>query len=209
MPTTIRGGTAIALKLLGAAWLLTAGGCSWPGAAPPAVVDAHLPAKIAHPKSLVDYNYAGADRLAEQARPLRADLSPVLVASLFDIRNLTKTTPFGVIAAQEIGARLVQHGFIVVEPRTRATFTLSKGDGAQPPSDSGLAEDQQHIRAKSLDAASYLVGTYAETAEGAVVNVKLVRLTDNAVLAANDYAIPLEDDARYYLFGPDASGPSQ
>jgi TolB-like protein len=132
--------------------------------------------------SYIQYTYNGADAIAVQVRS--AVVSPVLVASLANVDQLDKSSIFGKISSDEIGSRLSQRGFLVVEARMRDVFVVKPGGEFM------LSNEIRKI-AEQQKAYSVLVGTYADLGSQALVSLKLIRISDSAVLAASDYVVPM------------------
>jgi TolB-like protein len=146
------------------------------------------------PRSVVDYNYIGADAIAAEIRGNPMSAGPVLIASLANIDKLESSSTFGRISADEIGSRLSQHGFLVVEPRMRTTFVVRQGGEF-------MLSDEVKLLAKEQKAASVLVGTYADSGTEVLVSLRLIRVADSFIIASSDYSVPMQNQMHEALIG--------
>ncbi len=151
------------------------------------------PTQIA-PRTVVDYNYLGADAIAAEIGPNPAVAGPVLIASLANIDKLDSSSTFGRISADEIGSRLAQRRFFVVEARMRNAFVIQPGGQF-------MLSDEVKLIAKQQKAASVLVGTYADSGSQALVSIRLIRVADSVVVASSDYSVPMDNFTHAALLG--------
>ena len=83
--------------------------------------------------SLVDVSYAIVEKLEGN---LKAPISPndtIIVASFVDVNNLTVSSPFGRIMAEQVGSRLAQKGYKVIELKLRQnSIFIEKEKGVHP-----------------------------------------------------------------------------
>ncbi len=143
--------------------------------------------------SMVDFNYAGADAIAAQVGRGSSELGSVLIASLVNVDRLDSSSTFGRISADEVGSRLAQRGFQVLEARMRSTFVVQ-------PSGQFMLSDELKIIAKQQKASSVLVGTYADSGSHVLVSLKLVRVADSLIIGSSDYIVPLDISTHNQLF---------
>ncbi len=137
-------------------------------------------------ENLVRSSYNATDMLLRSVKT--SDVSarhPILVTSLVDINNLSKSSTFGRMVSEQISSRLVQQGYKVKElkMRTDSVFVQeTKGEFL-------LSRALQNISVQH-NAHVVVVGTYAKASKEAVyVNVKLVRAQDGVILSAYDYRV--------------------
>lgn len=147
-------------------------------------------APVLHSNSLTDASIGAADRLAEQMHSgLDRPGGRVVVTSLLPVTTLTISTPFGQATAEQIGARLAQRGYDVVEIRlTNAIGINERGEFA-------LSRDARAI-AQGHNAAAIVTGTYAIGADTVYVTVRAVAVDTSSVLAAQTYTLPLTPDIK-------------
>jgi TolB-like protein len=140
-------------------------------------------------KDIVTVSYAATDRLMNgSADPIDRN-RPILVTSIADINSLEQSSGFGLIVAEQIGSRLSQLGYTVVESKLRGTLAIN-GNG-----EFMLSRDARKLAA-AHDAQAVVTGSYAAGQDSAVVSLKLIRLTDAKVLAAFDYSMPMGPNTR-------------
>src|SRR5689334_15629201 len=129
-------------------------------------------------------SYAATDRLMNEAAVAIDRNKPILVASVANVDNLDQSSSFGLIVSEQMGSRLSQLGYTVIESKLRGTLAIN-GNG-----EFMLSRDVRRIAA-AHDAQAVLVGSYAAGPHSVMVNLKLVRLADAKVVAALDYSMPM------------------
>lgn len=142
---------------------------------------------------LLEANYRAADQLL-----LSAQLDPrrsVLVASLVNVDRLGESSRLGRIFSEQIAGRLVQRGIPVAEVRLRDTLALQPAQGELL-----LSRELREV-GRSHDAQAVVVGTYAVSGHMLYISLKLVNPAANQVVAATDYAVPMDDNVRGLLIG--------
>ena len=140
--------------------------------------------------NLVDQNYAAADALLTRAPWLKERHEPLLAATFVDINNLEISSGLGRVIGEQIGSRFAQQGFTVIEIKMRNNIFVAEGTGELMLSRSIREISQSH------NAAAVIAGTYAVARQSVYVNARLIRATDNLVLAAYDYVLPYGPDAK-------------
>ncbi len=157
-------------------------GCAYTDDAPvrPIIRDANL----------VEQNYTAADALLTRTPWLRERNEPLLAATFVDINNLEISSGLGRVIGEQIGSRFAQQGFTVMEIKMRNNIYVAEGAG-----EFALSRSVKEI-SQSHNAAAVIAGTYAVGRQSVFVNARLIRATDNQVLAAHDYVLPLGPDAR-------------
>lgn len=147
---------------------------------------------------LVRANHNSAESLIDMASPSLDKSRPILVASIMDVSDLANTSRFGRITADMLSTRMAQLGYTVLELKLdrKALLTMTGS------SESLLSNELRNLCA-SLGAQAVLIGTYAPADERVYVSAKLVRASDNVILAAEDYFVPL-DSGIMALIDPDS-----
>ncbi|WP_027995686.1 FlgO family outer membrane protein [Simplicispira psychrophila] len=137
-------------------------------------------------------NYHAVDVLLQGAvlDPQRS----VLVATLVNVDRLGESSRLGRIFSEQIAGRLVQRGVPVTELKLRESVFLQPHQGELLLSRQLSEVSQQH------DAQAVVVGTYAVSAQTLYVSLKLVNPVGNTVVAASDYALPMDENVRALLF---------
>jgi TolB-like protein len=140
--------------------------------------------------NLIDKNYGAAEALLRNAPWLRERREPLLAATFVDINNLEVSSGLGRVIGEQIGSRFAQQGFTVIEIKMRNNIFVREGSG-----EFALSRSVKEI-SQSHNAAAVIAGTYAVGRQSVFVNARLIRATDNLVLAAYDYVLPLGPDAK-------------
>ncbi len=138
-------------------------------------------------------NYQAVDKLLETA-PLDTRRS-VLVATLVNVDKLHESSRLGRIFSEQIAGRLVQRGVPVAEVRLRDQLALQPGQGELL-----LSRELREV-SQAHDAQAAVVGTYAVSGAMVYVSLKLVNPLGNQVVAASDYALPMDENLRGLLQG--------
>jgi len=141
--------------------------------------------------SLVESSQRAADGLLQQfvLNPQQA----VLVASLVNVDRLNESSRFGRLVGEQIAGRLVQKGVRVTELKLRDSVVMHREQGELL-----LSRELREV-SQAHQAQAVLVGTYAVSARQVYVSLKLVLPEGNAVVAAHNYAVPLDEDVRSLL----------
>lgn len=143
--------------------------------------------------NLVDANYNAADALLTRAPWLKERHEPLLAATFVDINNLEMSSGLGRVIGEQIGSKFAQQGFTVVEIKMRNNIFVKEGAG-----EFALSRSVREI-SQSHNAAAVIAGTYAVARQSVFVQARLIRATDNRILASYDYVLPLGPDAKALL----------
>ena len=148
---------------------------------------------IVQDANLIDKNYGAADALLMKATWLKERREPLLAATFVDINNLEISSGLGRVIGEQIGSRFAQQGFTVIEIKMRNNIFVREGSG-----EFALSRSVKEI-SQSHNAAAVIAGTYAVGRQSVFVNARLIRATDNLVLASYDYVLPMGPDAKALL----------
>ena len=135
---------------------------------------------------LISSSYAAADRLltAGAKQDLLTKNKRVLVASWVDVNQVSRSSIFGKMMAEQLASRLVQQGVAVMEVKLRSSLFITEKGGEMLLSREIKEISQQH------NAEAVIVGTYADAgSSGVYVTVKLVRAVDGLVLSATNFMV--------------------
>lgn len=142
---------------------------------------------------LIEANYSGVDALLSSARlPLDKHL-PILVATLVNVDALTESSRFGRALSEQVGARFTKLGYSVVELKLRENIFVKQSEGELL-----LSREVKDI-SLNHKAQAVVVGTYAEGRDYVYVNLKLIGIHDNMVMAAHDYVLPVDSNIKSLL----------
>ena len=114
----------------------------------------------------------------------------IIVTSFANVDDLSTSSRFGRILAQQVAAEIADDGYTVVE--------ILMGEALRIDAEQGefLLSREVAELGKRHDADAVVVGTYAEAVEHIYITLKLVRATDSVVLAAYSFDVKLGPDAR-------------
>ncbi len=140
--------------------------------------------------NMIGTTHEAAEKLMVQANYLQDDLKPILITSIADITDLDSSSAFGLLVAEQIGDRISQFGFPVVDLRTRHDVKVREESGEYM-----LSRDIRRI-SKAHAAGAALVGTYAIGKDRVFVTTRLVRPIDNRILASYDFELPMGPDVK-------------
>jgi len=150
-------------------------------------------------RNLVSASYKAADELLDNSREIHLyPNKPILVASFVDIDNVQRSSTLGRIIAEQIGSRLVQQGYKIVEVKLRTSSIFVRGVRNEDEGEFLLSRELQDISLQH-DAHAVVVGTYAKGREQAYVTAKLVRTKDSIILSSYDYSLPLGPNTKSLL----------
>ncbi|MDD2883701.1 MAG: FlgO family outer membrane protein [Dechloromonas sp.] len=146
-------------------------------------------------------NYAATDALLKSYvepastnnRSGAATSAPFLVATLAQIDRLEQSSTFGRIISEQIVSRLTQGGVRVVEMKLRNGVYMKRNEG-----EFMLTREIREV-ANAHQAQAVVIGTYAESASMVHVSLKLVDPSSSLILAAHDYALPMDRQVRSML----------
>jgi TolB-like protein len=147
---------------------------------------------------LIAASYRAADALASQAGETLSSQHPVIIATLVNINALEESSPLGRLISEQLGARLTQQGYRVIELKIRQKLYMKRHEGELM-----LTREIRDI-AQQHNAQALIIGTYTEGADRVFINLKLTQVETNIALAAVDYALPLDMNIRALLYRPAA-----
>lgn len=142
---------------------------------------------------LIAVNERAADALLYGA-PLDAQ-QPLLVATLVSVDRLNESSRLGRLFSEQIAGRLVQRGLKVNEVKLRDALVLSREQGELL-----LSREVREV-SHSQNAQAVVVGTYAVSSGVVYISLKLVVPSGNQVVAAYNYAVPVDENVRALLAG--------
>lgn len=149
--------------------------------------------------TLTSVNYAAAMELMKRYQgPLAAtnnfgettSAAPFIVATLVNIDKLEQSSTFGRLISEQLASRITQLGHNVVELKFRNSVFMKRNEG-----EFLLTREIKEV-ATAHKAQAIVVGTYAEASDFVYVNLKVVNPTNSMILAAYDYALPMDKEIR-------------
>lgn len=143
--------------------------------------------------SIIAANHHAADMLLQNAS--LDPHHPVLVSTLVNVDRLGESSRMGRIFSEQIAGRLVQRGLPVTELKMRENLVMQREQGELL-----LSRELREV-SRAHDAQAVVVGTYAVSATVLYVSIKLVKPDGNLVVAAHNYAVPIDENVRALLLG--------
>ena len=128
-------------------------------------------------------------------QPLRPD-DTIIVASFVNVDNLEQSSTFGRIIAEQIGSRFAQKGYKVVEMKLRQHSVFM----AERKGEFLLSRDLREV-SRNHNAAAVVVGVYGEAYDRVYVSSRIVRPSDNVVIASCDYGVPMDYNEMNIMLG--------
>ena len=168
--------------------LVVCGGCN-------PFASTRQPATYTADNRLVTTSHQAVDRLLAAIPPgkMPNPKQPIIVASLVNIDDL-HSSRLGRTVAEQLSTRLSSAGFTVVELKLRESIFIKQGEGELL-----LSREVKEI-SRAHQAQAVLVGTYAQAMNNVYVTLKLVNVTDNQVIAAHDFVLPIDAEVRALLW---------
>lgn len=116
--------------------------------------------------------------------------APYIVATLVNIDQLEQSSTLGRVISEQVASRMTQLGYGVVELKVRNGIYMKRNEG-----EFLLTREIKEV-ASTHKAQAVVVGTYAESSTLVYVTLKLVNPVNSMILAAYDYALPLDKQIR-------------
>lgn len=143
--------------------------------------------------AIVRASYDATDTLLKGLKPTLPKDAPVVIASFVELDRLGESSTLGRMLADQVSARLTQHGYQVQELRLRSNILIKEGLGELL-----LTRELKELSA-SQKVQAVIVGTYVVAPEKVFLNIKLVRPLDNRILAAHDLALDSDETVQALL----------
>ncbi len=152
-----------------------------------------------NPFNAVNYNAVGELMKRYQAPASASNTvgsisgAPFIVTTLVNIDQLKQSSTFGRLISEQVTSRMAQLGFGVVELKVRNGVYMKRNEG-----EFLLTREIKEV-ASAHKAQAVIVGTYAESSALIYVSLKLVNPANSMILAAHDYALPMDRQIRSML----------
>jgi len=153
--------------------------------------------------NLISTSYKATDKLLKGVRDIhhlepRHDgvytKQPMLVTSFVNIDNVQQSSTLGRVIGEQIGSRLAQHGYKVIEMKMRTSNVFVQ----ELTGELLLSRELREISLQH-DAYAVVVGTYGAGKESVYVTAKLVRAKDSVILSSYDYNLLIGPDTKRML----------
>lgn len=150
-----------------------------------------------HESTLISAVYKGVDEIIrnQNKRPIASSQNrvKVLTTSLANLENLDKTSPFGLIIAEQISSRLAQLGISTTEIKFTGKLFVTASNG-----ELALSREAKIISGEHK-ADLILVGSYIEGGNTVYVNLKLIRAEDAQISSAYNFVVSKGSDLEAML----------
>lgn len=143
--------------------------------------------------NFIQANYAAAESLQAQLANHIPGNSTLLVATLVNIDVLERSSTLGRLISEQVSARFTQGGFRMVEMKFQNSVYMARGQGEL------MLTREVHELANAYSAQAVIVGTYGESKDYVLINLKVVEPATNHVLSVYDYSLPIDDNVRLML----------
>ncbi|MHB0775666.1 FlgO family outer membrane protein [Halomonas sp. WWR20] len=130
--------------------------------------------------------------LVTHASSLQPDKT-VIAATFVNIDNLQQSSTLGRTLSEMFASSLVRSGVSVIEVKMRDSLFIQEDTGELM-----LSRDVHRLSA-SHDAQAILIGTYAQGDSYAYVNARIIRASDNMILGATNFTLPMSRNVRSML----------
>lgn len=138
-------------------------------------------------------NYSAADQLAKGLRANRQE-GPIIVATFSNVDNLVESSRLGRTLSEQIGSRLAQAGFQILEVKLRdAVYVSNERQG-----EFLLSREMRDI-STNHKVNTVIVGTYADANSYTYVTLKAISLESGSIIASYDYTLPMVPTVRALL----------
>lgn len=141
----------------------------------------------------IQANYTAVEDLLSSAKARLDKNLPIVVATLVNVDALTESSRFGRALSEQVSAKFTKLGYSVVELKLRENIFVKQAEGELL-----LSREVKDI-SRNHNAQAVVVGTYAEGRDYVYVNLKLVGIHDNVVMAAHDYVLPVDSNIKSLL----------
>ncbi len=146
---------------------------------------------------LTKANFQAADTLhAALAKRINRN-SPMLVASLVELNDFDRSSTFGRLVSQQVGSRLGQYGYTVLDVRLGSDLVARRQKG-----EFMLTRETARMLETRYAAQAVLLGNYVVARNEVFVSLRVLRLDDRSIVAAHEYSLMNSGVVRTLLADP-------
>lgn len=149
--------------------------------------------EMAAQNAFIPTNRAAAASLLAQIKGNVYPDRPIIAATVVDVNKLEKSSTLGRMITEQISAVFSNAGFRMVEMKFRSNVYIKQNEG-----EFMLTREIAEV-ARQHNAQAVVVGTYGVASDMVYLNLKVIAPGSNAILAAHDYALPLDRNMRAML----------
>lgn len=143
---------------------------------------------------LVEVSYAIVEKLENDLKVPLSSEDPIIIASFVDVNNLNVSSTFGRIMAEQVGSRLAQKGYRIIELKLRQnSLFVEEGKG-----EFLLSRNLKDI-SSNHNASAVVVGTYASSYNRIYLSTRIINPSNSMILASCDYGVPVNSNVQASL----------
>ncbi len=140
------------------------------------------------PNHFIAQNNRAVNSISQQLLAKRkvawGSMSPLVIATVVNMDDLSKTSQFGRLLTEHVAARFAQLHYNIVELKLDKAVMMKTEQGEYV-----LTHDVQKV-VDSAKAKGVVIGTYAENMNDVYINLKVVDPTNSVIIGAHSYALP-------------------
>ncbi|MGL4721872.1 MAG: FlgO family outer membrane protein [Desulfovibrionaceae bacterium] len=144
--------------------------------------------------TVVSESRKAADVMVSILKDKLGSTSPLLITSLVDESNYTRSNPLAKLITDQVAIVLAQKGFYVLDTKLGKGLTLSREGSAFM-----LTTELENLLLNEYDAEAVLVGTYFIGEKDIIVSLRVVALGDGKILAGHSYTLNLTPEIELLL----------
>ena len=133
--------------------------------------------------------------LRDELRQPEVINQPIVVTTFVDLNNLSKSSIFGRVLAEQLLNELHQAGFTVAELRKGKDIFIREELGELI-----LSRNAREVLSKSK-ARAILAGTYVVTEKAIIINARLIDVNSPLILSSCSYSLKMTKDLEKMLTG--------
>ncbi|MFV0421305.1 FlgO family outer membrane protein [Oleidesulfovibrio sp.] len=159
----------------------------------PESMDSQL-AAFAPDSPLTQADFRAADVLHTALSQRLSRNSPILVATLVELNDFEQTSTFGRLVSQQVGSRLGQHGYKVMDVRLGSELVSRRKTG-----EFMMTRETARMLETRYAAQAVLLGNYVVVRGEVFVSLRVLRLDDRSIVAAHEFSLPNSGTVRAML----------
>jgi len=149
----------------------------------------HSPKYNEEKQDIIDISYKAADVLIDNLSVNISKATPLMVTSFANIDNLEESSTLGRLLAEQIGSRMSQKGYSVVEIKLGQDSLFIK----ERTGEFILSRKLDNISSE-FNAYYVVVGTYSVGGASVYVSARIVRVSDNLIVSSSDFKLQSDSD---------------
>ena len=140
-------------------------------------------------QDIIDISYQAADVLIKNLSVNISKATPIMVTSFANIDNLEESSTLGRLLAEQIGSRMSQKGYSVVEIKLGQDSLFIK----ERTGEFILSRKLDNISTQ-FNAYYVIVGTYSVGGASVYVSARIVSVSNNLIVSSSDFKLQSDSD---------------